>query len=188
MPDSAEPAVDWAALATELAEYPRGMWRQAVVDATVEDFWGARAAGLLAEHSNLLPGGAKTIGLCVCLPKPLPREEPLDTSGESMSDWNTYEIDEEFRDLTSPEQIVRLIVLKVVAGTPIRLVNATVETLRDGLDGVVGVAGDILKGAGGAIKGAAEGIGGAIEGIFGGGKKEEPPPPPPPEEPKKKRR
>ena len=102
--------------------------------------------------------------------------------------WD-LDIDEEFRDLTSPDQIVRLIVLKVVAGTPIRLVNATVETLKEGLDGVVGVAGEILKGAGGAIKGAAEGIGGAIEGIFGGGKKAEPPPPPPPpEDPKKKRR
>jgi hypothetical protein len=110
--------------------------------------------------------------------------------GKPKRDTWDLDIDEEFRDLTSPEQVVRLIVLKVVAGTPIRLVNATVETLKEGLGGVVGVAGDLLKGAGGAIKGAAEGIGGAIEGIFGGGKKkEEPPPPaPPPGEPKRKRR
>ncbi|HEU4394897.1 MAG TPA: hypothetical protein VFS92_04965, partial [Planctomycetota bacterium] len=97
------------------------------------------------------------------------------------------DVDEEFRDLTNPDQIIRIIVLKVLAGTPIRLVNATVDTLREGLSGVAGAAGDLIKGAGGVIKGAAEGIGGAIEGIFGGGKQSEPPPPPPPPPPKKKR-
>ena len=97
-------------------------------------------------------------------------------------------VDEEFRDLTNPNQIIRLIVLKVVAGTPIRLVNSTVDTLREGLSGVAGAAGDVIKGAGGVIKGAAEGIGGAIEGIFGGGKKEEPPPPPPPPPPPEKKK
>ena len=97
-------------------------------------------------------------------------------------------VDEQFRDLTNPNQIIRIIVLKVLAGTPIKLVNATVDTLREGLSGVAGVAGDLIKGAGGVIKGAAEGIGGAIEGILGGGKKEEPPPPPPPPPPEKRKR
>ncbi|HEU4394112.1 MAG TPA: hypothetical protein VFS92_01000, partial [Planctomycetota bacterium] len=48
------------------------------------------------------------------------------------------DVDEEFRDLTNPNQIIRIIVLKVLAGTPIRLVNATVDTLREGLSGVAG--------------------------------------------------
>ena len=103
--------------------------------------------------------------------------------GKPKEDVWDLSVDEEFRDLTNPNQIIRIIVLKVLAGTPIRLVNATVDTLKDGLSGVVGIAGGVIKGAGGIIKGAADGIGGVVEGIFGGG--EEKPPPPPP--PKKKR-
>lgn len=97
MPDTNEPAVDWAALAAELAEDPPGTWRFAVIDAEVQDFLDARAEGLLTHHGNRIITGERTIALWVCLPKPLPREEPLDTSSEYYSDWNTYEIDEEFR-------------------------------------------------------------------------------------------
>lgn len=97
MLDATESAVDWPAIAAGLATYPRGAWREAVADASVRDFLDARAAGLLTHHGNMTPRRGSAMALCVCLPKPLPRDEPLDTSSEFHSDWNTYEIDEEFR-------------------------------------------------------------------------------------------
>ena len=85
-------------------------------------------------------------------------------------------IDEEFRNLRSPRQVMRLIVLKVLSKTPIRLAGVDADALRAGLDGVADKAGKALhKAAGGAL-------GGALDGILGGDgrKKDEKAPPPPP--------
>jgi hypothetical protein len=90
-------------------------------------------------------------------------------------------IDKEFRNLTSPDQIVRVLVLEVVTNSPVQLLKAGVAGLRAGLEGVADGAGRALKGAGKAVQGAVEGIGDALGGLLGGEEK-------PPEPPKKRRR
>ncbi|MCK6481309.1 MAG: hypothetical protein L6R43_14560 [Planctomycetes bacterium] len=93
--------------------------------------------------------------------------------------WDIGVDHEEFRNVDSPEAIVKLIVLKVLQNTPIRLVSATVDSLVGGLGSVVGGAAGVVKGAAGAVGEGVRGIGGAVEGLLGGGKKSEEPPPPP---------
>lgn len=73
---------------------------------------------------------------------------------------------EEFRDIDGPEKIVKLIVLRVLQRTKIRLAGISVDSLTEGLGGVVG---DLA----GAVEGGVKGIGDAIEGLLGG-KKDEP--------------
>ena len=57
--------------------------------------------------------------------------------------WDVGVDHEEFRNVDSPEAIVKIIVLKVLRGTSIRLVNASVERLTEGLKGPLA---DSLKG------------------------------------------
>ena len=87
---------------------------------------------------------------------------------------------EEFRNIHDPEQIVKIIVLKVLKGTSIKMMNATVESLTGSLK-------DVTSGIGSAVEGGVKGIGDAIGGIFGGGKKDEPPKKEEPPPKKKKR-
>jgi hypothetical protein len=89
-----------------------------------------------------------------------PREEVFDLN-----------IRKEFRNLTSPDQVVRALLHEVVSRTPIKLLKVSAEKLLDGI-------GDVAGGAAGAVKDAVEGIGDALGGILGGEKK--------PEAPKKK--
>jgi hypothetical protein len=99
--------------------------------------------------------------------------------GKPKEEVYVLNVDETFHDLTEPDAIIRIIVLKVLAGTPIRLVNATVDTLAAGVSGVVG---GVVKGVGGVVEG--------VGGLIGVGGKEEPkkePPPPPPKKPVKKK-
>lgn len=91
-------------------------------------------------------------------------------NGKPKQDVYDLGVDETFRNIRGPEEVVKIIVLKVVKGTPIRLVRASVESLTQGL-------GDVIGGAASGVEGAVKGIGGAIGGIFGGGEKKEPPPP-----------
>jgi len=88
---------------------------------------------------------------------------------EEVFDLN---IRKEFRNLTSPDQVVRALLHEVVSRTPIKLLKVSAEKLLEGI-------GDVAGGAAGAVKDAVEGIGDALGGILGGEKK--------PEEPKKKR-
>jgi hypothetical protein len=74
---------------------------------------------------------------------------------------------EVFRDVTSPKEVVKIIVWKVLKGTPVRLLNASVESLQEGLGSVVG-------GVAGAAGDAVKGVGDAIGGLFGGKKEPEP--------------
>ena len=95
--------------------------------------------------------------------------------GKPKQEVYDLKVDETFQGITGPGAVIRIVVLKVLAGTPIRLANATVETLSDGLEDALDGA---VKGVGGVVKGVGstlEGIGGAL-GI--GGKEEAPPPPP----------
>lgn len=84
-------------------------------------------------------------------------------------------IKKEFRNLTSPEQVVRVLVLEVITRTPIKLLKVTAEALLEGLGSVAEGAGQVLKGAGSAVKGAVEGVGDALGGLLGGEKEPEPP-------------
>ncbi len=74
---------------------------------------------------------------------------------------------EEFRDIDGPDKIVRLIALRVLQRTKIRLSNISVESLTAGLEGVVG---DLA----GSVEGGLKGIGKSIEGLLGGKKEEAP--------------
>lgn len=99
--------------------------------------------------------------------------------GKPKQDVYDLKVDETFRNIRGPEEVVKIIVLKVVAGTPIRLVRASVETLTQGL-------GDVIGGAASGVEGVVKGVGGAIGGIFGGDEKKEPEPPPKKKPAKKK--
>jgi hypothetical protein len=102
--------------------------------------------------------------------------------------WD-LDVDEEFRDLTEPEQVVKILVLEILKGTPLRLVNASVDSLLDGLGGVSNKAGKLLSGAAGAVGGVIKNIGEGIGGVFGigGEEKTEPEPEPKKVPPKKKK-
>ncbi len=83
-------------------------------------------------------------------------------------------IREEFRDLDSPEQVVRVIVLRVLQRTNIRLLAASLEDVAGGLGGVVtgagerigslvkGLGGDGSGGVGDRLKDAKDALGGLL--------------------------
>ncbi len=116
----------------------------------------------------------------------LPKVVFLDYSsmrdGKPKREVYDLRVDETFRNVRGPEEVVKIIVLKVVAGTPIRLVRASVETLTRGL-------GDVHGGAAKGVGGVVEGVGGAIGGVLGVGGddgKKEPEPAPKKKAPRKK--
>ena len=84
-------------------------------------------------------------------------------------------VHEEFRNVTSPEQIVKIITWKVLSGSPVRLMHATIDSIKEGLGGVMNSAGEVLGSAAGAAGDAVKGVGDALGGILGGDKKKEPP-------------
>ena len=104
--------------------------------------------------------------------------------GKPREDSWDLGIDETFRDIDGPGKIARLLVLRILEKAPLRLVNVSAASLREGLGGVVDAAGRLLGGSGKGVGGIVEGVGGALEGILGGGEGKgegegKPPPPPP---------
>jgi hypothetical protein len=91
--------------------------------------------------------------------------------GKPRRDEWDLAIKEEFRDVTGAGQIVKIVVLRVLQRTPIKLVGATVDSLVGGLGEVVGGAGKVVGGAVETLGEGVKGVGGALDGIFGGGKK-----------------
>jgi hypothetical protein len=69
-------------------------------------------------------------------------------------------VDETFKNVKGPEEVVKIVVLKVLKNTSIQLLRASVDSLTEGM-------GDLLKDTG-------KGLGGALEGIFGRDPKKEP--------------
>ncbi|MHC4923195.1 MAG: DUF748 domain-containing protein [Planctomycetota bacterium] len=78
-------------------------------------------------------------------------------------------VDEEFRDITDVKQVTRIIAWQVVKGSPIRLGNTALDSIKSGLGGVLSGTGEAISDAAGAIGGAASGIGKSIGNLFGGG-------------------
>jgi len=69
-------------------------------------------------------------------------------------------VDETFKNVKGPEEVVKIVVLKVLKNTSIQLLRASVDSLTEGM-------GDLLKDTG-------KGLGGALEGLFGRDPKKEP--------------
>jgi hypothetical protein len=77
-----------------------------------------------------------------------------------QEEWK-LNLDEEFRDLDSPEKVVRLVVLRVLQRTNLKLVRSSVDDLIGGLGGVG-------TGAGGAIGTVVDGLGKGVNDALGG--------------------
>ena len=69
---------------------------------------------------------------------------------------------EEFENLTSVNQIVRVIVVRVITKSGLKNIGVAVGALANGLKNVGGETGEILKDVGKDLK---EGVGNAGEGI-----------------------
>jgi hypothetical protein len=78
--------------------------------------------------------------------------------GKPKKDVWDLKVDEKFKDLDGPDQVVRIIVWKVITKTPVKLVTTTASALGNGLVGLGEGAVDLVKDAGSAIGG-----------LFGGG-------------------
>ena len=91
-----------------------------------------------------------------------------DYSGKSPSVREiTINLDEKFKNITSPNELVSLIVFKALMNTPFAaLANVNMGALGDSvsgaLSGVGNVAGETVDAAGKALKGTAEGAGKAV--------------------------
>ena len=86
--------------------------------------------------------------------------------GKPKKDEWKLDVDEKFKDLDGPDKVVKIIVLKVITNTPVKLVSTTANALKDGIVGIGEGAVDLVKDAGGAIGG-----------LFGGGEEEKKPAP-----------
>jgi hypothetical protein len=94
-------------------------------------------------------------------------------NGKPKEETFDLKLDEHFKDVRGPEQIVKIIVYKVVTRTPITLLRASADSLA-------GSIGDVAEKVGGSVKDT-------LGGLLGGGddKKKEPPAPPKPPTKKK---